>query len=42
MRYDVVFWVWDAAGNAVTQYARKADAVKHAARIGGTWNKGRR
>ena len=41
MRYTVTFWVWDAAGNYVANYPRQADAVKHAARIGGTWTRGR-
>lgn len=42
MRYEVVFWVYDAAGEIVTHYARKADAVKHASQIGGSWRRGRR
>lgn len=37
----MTFWVYDAQGEIVTNYARKADAVAHAARIGGTWKKGR-
>lgn len=39
--YTTVFWVYDAAGEIVTYYARKADAVAHASRIGGTWRRGR-
>lgn len=39
--YTFTYWVYDAKGEIVTNYARQADAAKHAARIGGTWRKGR-
>ncbi len=39
--YTVVFWVYDSSGNIVTHYARQHLAVAHAARIGGTWKRGR-
>ena len=39
--YTMTFWVWDAQGKYVTKYDRKAPAVAHAERIGGTWTRQR-
>jgi len=41
MQYTTVFWVYAVQGEMVTIYPRKADAVAHAARIGGVWRRGR-
>lgn len=41
MTYQTTFWVFDAAGNYAANYPTKAQAVEHASRIGGTWNRGR-
>lgn len=41
MRWTTVFRVWDSNGNYVAEYPRMAPAVAHAARIGGTWTRGR-
>lgn len=35
------YYVQDAAGEIVTSYDRKAEAVAHAERIGGKWFKAR-
>jgi len=39
--WTMTFWVFNASGEIVTNYANKSAAVAHAARIGGTWKRGR-
>lgn len=41
VQYTVTFWVMDSNGNVVDNYGSQRKAVEHAAKIGGTWRRGR-